>query len=590
MSDGSSISITNNLDIALRHLRYTTEDRQLWVDSLCINQKDIEEKNSQIPLMGSIYRLANRVLAWLGPEENDSGHALETIAHVGRQVEINWRITSIKPARGTSEPAWADLAATAPFNEQELHCICSLFERAWFERIWIRQEIGLSTRAPVKCGSTEVEWDSFRKGAYSIFRQPSDIWRIGERRLTYIRSLRLVEQLCRIRPGFLGYHNLRTDIRSSKSTDPRDMIYAVFSLLCEPDQRLGIQADYSKSVSDVYMEVVLKIITQRHSLKILHTCELSSKVLDIPSWVPDWSSPLKQLNLPWGTWSACGWISAQVKFLGQGVFRVAGVRASRIGEVRRAHTGDYESDVSHDEMVDLLRQFKPSEDFDTPCKNGGTVIEAYARVFGGLGFAHDFDPPDTYWPEFDRTVRDLRTIWTTDENYEELREASMHPSEAFFRACAINIVGRCIVLSVNGLIGLAPLGTCPNDFICVLLGCRFPILLREYATSSAPDRMYQVVGICYVPGLMMGEMIHGPFPSFYRPINKFGHSPSTPAIDNFHVALLDIRTNELKTDPSAILMEMGIHYEEYQRYPHVLEVTPEILRNVNVDLEDFDLI
>ncbi|KIN08291.1 hypothetical protein OIDMADRAFT_98373, partial [Oidiodendron maius Zn] len=116
MSDGSSISITNNLDIALRHLRYTTEDRQLWVDSLCINQEDIKEKNSQIPLMGSIYRLANRVLAWLGPEENDSGHALQIIDHVGRQ---------------------------------ELYCICSLFERPWFERIWIRQEIGLSTRALV---------------------------------------------------------------------------------------------------------------------------------------------------------------------------------------------------------------------------------------------------------------------------------------------------------------------------------------------------------------------------------------------------------------------------------------------------------
>ncbi|KAJ4049780.1 hypothetical protein NW756_006417 [Fusarium oxysporum] len=594
MPDRSSISITNNLDIALRHLRYTAEDRQLWVDSLCINQKDEEEKSSQIPLMGSIYRLANRVLAWLGPEENESRHALETIAHVGRQVEINWSTTSIRPARGTSELGWAELAMTAPFNDQELHSICSLFERPWFERIWVRQEIILSTVALVKCGSTEVDWNLFRKGAYVMFRQSSDIWHIWERNIAFIQSLRLVESLCRTRPGFLGYRDLRTDIRGTKSKDPRDMIYGVSSLLCGPDQGLGIQADYSKSVSEVYTDVVQRIIIQRRSLKILDTCELCSKVLDIPSWVPDWSSSLKQLNMPWGTWSACGWISAKVNFpqdtfLGKRVLRVAGIRASRIANVRCAQTGNYDTEVSHNRMIKLIRHFKPSGDLDAPYKSGGTIIEAYARVFVGLGFAHDFDPPDRYWPEFDRTVQDVRNIWMTDGNYDELRKVSMHPSKAFFRTFTLNIVGRCIFSTVDGLIGLAPLGTISNDLVCVIFGCRHPVILREYATSSASNAMYQVVGVCYVPGLMMGEIIHGSFPSFCRPINKFGHSLSTPAIENTHVALLDTRRNELKTDPSAILMEMGIRCERYQRHPHILEVTQEALQEANIAIEDFNL-
>ena len=69
----------------------------------------------------------------------------------------------------------------------------------------------------------------------------------------------------------------------------------------------------------------------------------------------------------------------------------------------------------------------------------------------------------------------------------------------------------------------------------------------------------------------------------------FGHSLSTPAIENTHVALLDTRKSELKTDPSAILMEMGIRCERYQRHPHILEVTQEALQEANIAVEDFNL-
>jgi hypothetical protein len=88
---------------------------------------------------------------------------------------------------------------------------------------------------------------------------------------------------------------------------------------------------------------------------------------------------------------------------------------------------------------------------------------------------------------------------------------------------------------------------------------------------------------------MTGEMIHGPLPSFYGPIYKLGHSPYTRASDYTHVALLDTRTKDLNTDPSAILEEMKIHCAHYQRQPYVLEVTPETLRQAGVDSENFDL-
>ena len=43
----------------------------LWVDALCINQQDIDEKSTQVPHIGAIYKSCSRVIAWLGPEVLD---------------------------------------------------------------------------------------------------------------------------------------------------------------------------------------------------------------------------------------------------------------------------------------------------------------------------------------------------------------------------------------------------------------------------------------------------------------------------------------------------------------------------------------
>src|SRR5215469_5673314 len=71
--------ISTNLEAALKALRHSVaegEVRKLWIDAICINQDDLDEKSAQIPLMAQIYPQAEVVNVWLGPGDKYSKRAL----------------------------------------------------------------------------------------------------------------------------------------------------------------------------------------------------------------------------------------------------------------------------------------------------------------------------------------------------------------------------------------------------------------------------------------------------------------------------------------------------------------------------------
>lgn len=106
--------ITVNLHAALVRLRDHSLERYIWVDAVCINQADEEEKRYQIQSMARIYGQANRVIVWLGEEEDDSSQALETIRSVAESGLTN-----------------------VPMNRD---AVLALVKRPWFERIWVKKQ------------------------------------------------------------------------------------------------------------------------------------------------------------------------------------------------------------------------------------------------------------------------------------------------------------------------------------------------------------------------------------------------------------------------------------------------------------------
>jgi hypothetical protein len=62
----ASFFVTENLNTALPHLKYTQDERVIWIDALCINQDHILESNQQVTVMRDIHQKAIKVIVWLG--------------------------------------------------------------------------------------------------------------------------------------------------------------------------------------------------------------------------------------------------------------------------------------------------------------------------------------------------------------------------------------------------------------------------------------------------------------------------------------------------------------------------------------------
>jgi len=112
--DGHVLHITVSLHAALLHLRDHSLERIIWVDAVCIDQANEKEKEYQIQSMARIYGQASRVIVWLGKAEDNSDQALETIRSAAKDGSINVLDNS--------------------------EAVLALFQRPWFERIWVREQ------------------------------------------------------------------------------------------------------------------------------------------------------------------------------------------------------------------------------------------------------------------------------------------------------------------------------------------------------------------------------------------------------------------------------------------------------------------
>lgn len=189
----TEVSITVNCASALRALRSTTEAQFIWIDGLCINQQDYQERDRQVRLMPKIYSSARQVAVYLGDEADDSDMAMDFIAAPNKPVMT--------------------LAAA-----QAIH---ALLGRPWFTRTWVIQEVAVAKTIIVRCATKAAPWDHLMRMTQLVrSRVPPVISPIRRLKPRGWISIRTSEQFLRA----------LCEARSCHCTDARDRIFAFASM------------------------------------------------------------------------------------------------------------------------------------------------------------------------------------------------------------------------------------------------------------------------------------------------------------------------------------------------------------------------
>jgi hypothetical protein len=272
----------------------------VWIDTICINQKDDAEKTQQVSQMRDIFAKAEIVIMWVGEEDEVTNFHFATIerwANYGVRLPGSSQLVEHKygaPLQVTEDTKdegddqndeGDDLLQIAELPD----IIEAFLRRPYFTRSWFVQEVVASRYAMLVCGSFWIHFDRFVKACYAMAVHSSYKRLRGV--IIDITNMSLWQRMLRAKPDHsseLDLMSLLTSGRDKQASDPRDK---VFALLRITDQTGGppLAVDYSKSVEEVYTAVARHLLIASDPLEVLSAVQGQWSKLSMPSWVPDWS-------------------------------------------------------------------------------------------------------------------------------------------------------------------------------------------------------------------------------------------------------------------------------------------------------------
>ena len=569
-----TLTITQNLAIALPYLRYEDRARTLWIDAVCINQQDLGERSRQVKRMGDIYSLADRVVVWLGPERDNSANVLRLLSDLSSEIKVDFRTVTMTPATSVSAVHFSDKGSSLPYSIDDARSIDALISRPWFSRLWVWQEIRLARNNPIViCGPDTIHWESFRQAIFCLASKTwnDDLWPWKSENFLF-RLAALAQLSCSGGQSSMGSMIRRT--AACKCSDPRDYIYANQSLLPRSELRLKIEPDYTKVTAQVYQDLMV-LHANSGTLDILEFCELKNdRPADMPSWVPNWADKDTADYLR-GPGAASGPSRAVARYQGDGVLSSAGVAFATVSSVQ-----EMIFQPTYEETINMIQRLAPREVEHHSYVAGGSLVDAFCRTLACNRFCNEYHPPNANYAKFEES-RDFVLALNLDKN-----PLSNVPSDT---KKLLDIVGtfcskRSFIITDEGYIGIAPKAAKQGDRVCVIFGCRSPLLLRKLSGSQ-----FQVVGQCYFHGMMNGEAFLGPLADSFAYINLWNTGRGL-----YDYAFVDKETGKTQyKDPRVEVNEQMVKEGNTFIQPDGsvgVILTPDLLKRRGVNVETFDLI
>jgi hypothetical protein len=534
--NGKPLDITPSLSSTLIEIfAYDTTNqsrRPIWIDAICLNQKDPEELKIHVPLMSDVYSKASLVLVYLGSAGDDSDLAMTSAAGLVHILQVMGEgpQNEILSALGIDEP-----------DHPIWRAVANLIARPWFYRVWTVQEAILAKGIVFGCGSEWIPWEVLFGLATNIIRKSLAFFAVGdtEREIydidmgkqTGVHRLRNIGNMRRVYKPTTGLHifELLAMSRSRHCKEPVDHIWGCLALM-PPQIREMVQTcgwiDYTAAGKEhfwnTYIKFAKSVIRLDTRLHLLSTARSEHRPLDLPSWCPNWASPEPSgVSLENSMVYCSGFTDHRTRHCRITVdpdsdrIHVPGFRVDTVDQIVEydAACWSISGTVSAESTATSMFEWESScsrlskrvyQLDDIPEEHRRTLIgdELYPDTPCGT------DPEREYnlWLEMLKIYKNasVRTI-TAEETYQVYQASSSYYS-AVQRKC----LGRAFFSTDGGRVGLGPPDMKKGDVICVFYSGG-PVYIIRFEDGKEEGKDATLVGDAYVHGLMKnGEAFGSP--------------------------------------------------------------------------------
>lgn len=292
--NGAPLSVRENLWRFLIERRHLKRHSCLWIDAICINQQNNQERTDQVSKMGEIYATANEVSVWLGQKHADSDMAMKFL------------VTVLESSSMTNDQFHAEYS-TARYS-RHWAAVLALFRRPYWGRVWIIQEIiNASFSVRIYCGRLMITWEAIDRVLQILSAEPTKSDNVQtdscplsriQRELTETMAAEIWRH-CRQLSGSkngqkmpasvtqMTLYDLMVRYRKSSCTDMRDKIFALLGLVHNDQTALrSVQINYTKTLTEVFLDVhayYAKISSHAHLAKVLDFSSFLQQLLGIQS-------------------------------------------------------------------------------------------------------------------------------------------------------------------------------------------------------------------------------------------------------------------------------------------------------------------
>ena len=259
--NGLRFPVTRNLHSALKRIRREGVER-VWVDAICINQQDPEERSHQIRRMGAIYQEANEVAVWLDDAQHMTEEDINSLS--AKDTAIAYQVQSSSAQRA--------------FHQ--------LLLKPYWTRVWIIQELAAASNITIFCGHHKILWETLEELSSFAFTAGMEGIKSEELRARFQNLLQFRDDRLNSKPVRLLEAIYRS--RYALSTDPKDKIYGLLGLVYDGGTFIP-EPNYRQSVEDTYTDLSKALIKKGYPLNLIYLRTSHRRTSNsLPSWVVDW--------------------------------------------------------------------------------------------------------------------------------------------------------------------------------------------------------------------------------------------------------------------------------------------------------------